>query len=276
MSLSKLLIIFITIVFALNGYYLESNCENRVIFFDVEQGDSALIQIDCFEILIDGGPGDYVLTSLGKYMNPWDMEIDIVILSHPHLDHLGGLLDVFEKFEVKEVWLNPVCYLSPYYEAFFISGINSKAINSNMILRLSNGYLKVLYPFNNDNPVVCEGSGYLKPFGQNVNNDSVVVQLNYYNKKILFMGDAEKELEVELLKNDMVEDVDILKAGHHCSDTSSTEKFLKKVDPEIAICSVGENNRYGHPSLETIDRFEELDIKYRLTSDSGDLVLYLE
>jgi competence protein ComEC len=110
---------------------------------------------------------------------------------------------------------------------------------------------------------------------ENLNNDSVVMLLNYLDKRVLLMGDAEEEVEEIILRDyrSILTDIDILKAGHHCSNTASTYDFLEIVNPDIAICSCGEENRFGHPHKETIENFDKLAIEYYVTWEHGDYVV---
>jgi competence protein ComEC len=110
---------------------------------------------------------------------------------------------------------------------------------------------------------------------ENLNNDSIVLLLRYLNKEILLMGDAEIEVEEILLQDyglDII-DVDILKAGHHCSKTASSYEFIKTTNPDVSICSCGEDNRFGHPHEETIETFNMLNIPYHITWEDGDYVV---
>jgi competence protein ComEC len=110
---------------------------------------------------------------------------------------------------------------------------------------------------------------------ENINNDSIVILLKYLDKKILLMGDAEEEVEKIVIQDYRVNftDIDIIKAGHHCSKTASTYIFLKTIKPELSICSCGEENRFGHPHKETLENFKELNIKYHITWEEGDYIV---
>ena len=97
---------------------------------------------------------------------------------------------------------------------------------------------------------------------KNINNESVILLVDIYDYKTLLMGDGEEELEVKLMERWKPENIYILKAGHHCSKTSSSEMFLRSINPTIAICSCGEGNRFGHPHYETLEKFEMLNVQY--------------
>ncbi len=257
---------------------------DRIIYFDIGQGDSALIQIGDFDILIDGGPTDEVVYKLGKYMPFVDRTIELMILTHPHADHISGLVDVQERYEVDVYVYNPVCYRTDGYTEF-VEAAAGKGIAVDKIEINEDATLYILYPISftrvgNPDDEICHRrgkEGWL-PAKKNINNDSVVVLLTYDGENYLFMGDAEKELESELLASGVLDDitrVNVLKAGHHCSNTSSTERFLDQVHPDMAVCSVGENNDYGHPGKKTVDLFARKGIPYAITWQTGDVVVEL-
>jgi competence protein ComEC len=124
-------------------------------------------------------------------------------------------------------------------------------------------------------PVKYSNEACTESWDGNINNDSLVFEFEYKETKVLFMGDAEIALENYLLESNQLSDVDILKAGHHCSDTSSGYNFLEEIDPELVICSYAEGNKYGHPSSEVLKRFEELGIEHVSTADEGNIVVWL-
>jgi competence protein ComEC len=108
---------------------------------------------------------------------------------------------------------------------------------------------------------------------KNINNESIVTLLNIRGKRILLMGDAEHEVEYKLLKDFSLGNIYILKAGHHCSRTATSDMFLRAVNPEVAICSYGEGNKFGHPHYETIEKFQKHGVQYLETAREGDIVI---
>ena len=264
----------ILVVFLAFGIYLTFSpleFNPRVIFLDVGQGDAILL-IDSSgqKILIDGGGGDYVVYSLTDYLHPRDRYIDIVILTHPHEDHLSGLIDILERFEVGEVLYYPACYNSSLYRYFLSLDENINVVKKDFEYNGNDFDLEVLYP-------IEQAKGECVEFS-NVNNASIVIKLEADSGSILFMGDAEHEVEDFLIKNYKKEILksEILKAGHHCSRTASSEKFLNFVSPKYAICCVGEGNRFGHPHQEVIENLNKLGINFDLTYEAGDIVLELQ
>lgn len=224
--------------------------ELAVYFFDVGQGDSEFISAkDGTQILIDGGPSSQVLADLAEVMPYYDHSIDMVILTHPHLDHVAGLLDVLDRYDIGEVIESGVDYNTAEAHDFekLISEKNIKKIIVDRPMSLSffgGAVLKFLYP-----DISYEGETL-----KNVHDSAIVSELDFEGKKILFMADAEKKTEDKLLAKGVLDDVDVLKVGHHGSKTSSNQEFLKAIRPEYAVISVGRKNRYGHPNQEALSR----------------------
>jgi competence protein ComEC len=262
------LVIFLLIGIFLNYQAIEY--KPRVIVLDVGQGDSILL-LDSSgkKILIDGGGGDYVVYSISNYLHPRDRIIDMIILTHPHEDHLSGIIDILERYEVKEVLYYPACYNFSLYMHFLYLNENIVIVENDFFFEGDSFSLKLLFPLEE---VVEECVDF-----QNVNNASIVTKLVSDSGSMLLAGDAEHEVEDWLMSNYSREElsVDVLKTGHHCSKTASSQKFLEYIQPSYAICSVGENNKFGHPHKEVIKNFEKLNIKYDLTYEVGDIVFEL-
>ncbi|MBI5754844.1 MBL fold metallo-hydrolase [Candidatus Peregrinibacteria bacterium] len=224
----------------------------KIHFLDIGQGDSVLIQTPSFhEILIDGGPGNAVLSQLSEVLPFFEKTIDLVVLTHPHADHLMGLLPVIQRYRVKNVLLTGVSYPSEIYDEFLrevreqgITLYFAKADEDFLIGKTV--FFDVLYPFT---PLL--GQKF-----DNVNNSSIVLRVEYQgiseNFRAFFPGDVEKEVEKKLLENGIEMTADLLKAGHHGSRTSSTEAFLSAVSPQYMAIQSGEGNQFGHPHRETL------------------------
>lgn len=250
----------------------------EVVFFDVGQGDAALIQTDDWkQILIDGGPGKTILMKLGDAMPYWDRAIELVILTHPHADHLDGLIEVLKNYEVKNVLDSRANYHTADYaewrrllEEKQIPIITAKA--GQRVYLSSSAFLDILAPLEN-----IAGKS-----PNDIHDAMVVAHLIMHEKHpvseqhgVLFAGDAERRVEHQLLTSlpNML-DADVLKVGHHGSKTSSSEYFLKAVSPKIAIISVGAKNRYGHPHQFILDRLDRLGIQIRRTDIEGDITFH--
>lgn len=233
----------------------------EIIFLNVGQGDAILIQQGNYQILVDGGDDDTVLYELAKFLPWYDKTIEKVILTHPHADHINGLLLVLKKYAVGEILYNPVKYDNGAYEYL-------KKEYSELLVESKAGdffeymdiYGMVLFPF--------EGESRQE---SNVNNTSVVMFFVLNGYKVLLMGDAELEQEEKILGYEFLQGIDILKAGHHCSRTSSSLTFLRFTQPRVAVCMCGSRNSFGHPHYETLEKFENLNVQYFLTYRDGNI-----
>ncbi|MBU1164710.1 MBL fold metallo-hydrolase [Patescibacteria group bacterium] len=252
-------------------YYDQSQSTDNleVIFFDVGQGDSIFIETpNKFQILIDGGDDNQVIYKLGKYMPFYDRTIDLVVVSHPHDDHVMGFAEVLKRYEVEKILITGVDYYTPAYAAFLDEAkkqnISIDIATQDWELDLGdNQRLDVIYPFES-----IEGVKF-----ENLNNSSIVMQLTFNEINFLFTGDAETEEEHVILSAGIDLQSEVLKAGHHGSDTSSSKEFLEAVNPQQVVISVGEDNSFGHPSLRTINRMKRMDINTFRTDQISDIVL---
>jgi len=250
-----------------------------VTFIDVGQGDSILVETPGGKnVLIDGGGVDRmeeIRTSgdqgrkdlIGeKVVVPFlhrkgINRLDLVILTHPHADHLGGLNSVLEEIKVDQVLDSGQVYDSRAYERF------KALIEAN----------KIKYSIGRAGQAIDFGEnlkGYILnpalPLLGNTNSDSIVMRLVYGDVSFLFTGDLEKDGEERVLRSSA--DIlcsDILKVGHHGSSTSTSDEFLKAVNPKIAVISVGKHNRYHHPSKFTIEKLERNGVKVYRTDENG-------
>ena len=267
----SIIILVLAVVFVWYVVFVESRSGLLVYFFDVGQGDSIFIQAENGnQILLDGGPGDAVLAELGGVLPFYDRTLDMIILTHPDADHLNGLVEVVKRYKPKMVLETGVLHDTAQYEEWrrFLDREHipiARAKAGEKFLIADGVTATVLFPFRDQ-----EGQ---KP--KAVNETSIVLRLDYGETSFLFPGDIEAKTErmLSVAQREAI-DVDVLKVAHHGSKTSSITEFLKVVSPEIAIISVGRNNRYGHPSPEVIDRFREFGIPVRRTDISGAVVLH--
>ncbi|MFH1284504.1 MAG: ComEC/Rec2 family competence protein [Candidatus Peregrinibacteria bacterium] len=228
----------------------------HIYFLDVGQGDSIFIKTpENHQILIDGGGSDGgVIEQLGQVMPFFDKSIDLVILTHPHSDHVDGLVEVIKRYDVSNVLITGVYSdYAGYFE--FLDGIYEAGANvffadSNENFRFADVNIDVLYPFDE---IIGE-------YFENLNNSSIAIMASYSDKKILLTGDLEIEGEKALVESGDNLDADILKAGHHGSKTASSDEFLKKVKPETVVIQCGEGNSFGHPHEETLFNLEEAGV----------------
>jgi competence protein ComEC len=229
----------------------------------VGQGDSILVDLGETEVLIDGGdrlPG--VVSYLSGYV---DGDIEVMVATHPHADHIGGLIAVLDTFTVDEIWLNGDTSTSATYKDF-MERVNSEGAEVTVARRgdtIATGGLvfHVLHP--------------VAPLAEETNNNSIVLLLSYGDIDFLFMGDAQQEAEAAMLvAADMpVPDVEILKVGHHGSRTASSPDFLAATKPEVAIYMAGLGNTYGHPHQETLTALSQIGATIYGTDVSGTITV---
>lgn len=234
----------------------------RVHFIDVGQGDAAFIELPGGEtMLIDAGESEYGAV-VSDYIKKLGYSlINYVIGTHPHSDHIGGLEEVIRKFDVKSVYMPKVSANTKTFEGL-LTAVKEKGLSVNTAR-------KDLFVINNDNLKVK----FLSPVQEkysDLNDYSAVVMLNYKNNSFLFTGDAGEAVESSLEGNISC---DVLKVGHHGSNTSSSLAFLESVGPEYAVISCGKDNKYGHPHSEAIDRLLRIGALVFRTDLSGDIVI---
>jgi len=236
----------------------------KIHFIDVGQGDATLIELHGYNILIDAGPNSSA-RNLISYLKEINIKsIDYIIATHPDEDHIGGMDEVLRNFKVKILYAPKVIK-------------NTEAFNS-MIKELKNKNLKINVPYKDMKLDLGEESNltFLTPIeygGDNDNNLSLVAKINFKEISAIFMADCETEVERQLLKDSHTLEANIIKLGHHGSKSSTSTAFLKKVDPDYAIISCGKNNKYGHPHKETIDKLDNLNIKYFRTDIDGNITI---
>lgn len=238
-----------------------------IAFLDVGQGDAIFIETpNGNQILIDGGGTSSVLRELGVVMPFYDRSIDVVLATHPDADHIGGLPSVLERFKV-DAYINPnassdTSIFLALETAVKAEEANSVVARTGQRIRLDTGvYFDVYLP----DETTAKGE---------TNEASVVGKLVYKDFEVMLTGDVPAWVENSLATNygGMLE-ADILKVSHHGSKTSSSELFLTKVNPKLAVISSGLNNRYGHPHEIVLDRFEKLGIEIKNTATSGRIII---
>lgn len=248
-------------------FYVEDRKNLLFTVFDVGQGDAIFLEIGRTQILIDGGPDEKILSKLGRALPFWDRSLDALILTHPHADHLTGLLEVLKRYDVGMVFETKVNHSIPEYEEWHrvLRGKNIQTIiaEAGQKIHISQGaYITILAPRRH----------FIGESPKNIHDAMIVGKLHYGSRTLLLMGDAEKMLEYQMIFFEGASiDSDVLKVGHHGSKTSTNEEFLRVVSPEIAVISAGRKNRYGHPHQEVIDRLKNFGIQILRTDEKGDI-----
>lgn len=224
----------------------------HVSFLDVGEGDAILIQDGGQNILIDGGPSPQSLfLALGQKMPFWDRSLDLVILTHPHLDHLSGLVEALKRYQIGQIITTALSSDSPVYQEW-LDTIKDKNIAcsvavSGQEIDLAQGTKMAVLSAPADATTIPTDD-----FDEN----SLILKLSRQNIGFLFMADAGQETEDRLLFRRADLSCTVLKVGHHGSSTSTTSEFLAVARPQAALISVGADNTFGHPDLEVLDRLK--------------------
>jgi len=240
--------------------------ELTVAFLDVGQGDAVFIETPSGrQVLIDGGKNRAVLSALADVMGFRDRSLDVVIATHPDLDHIGGLPHVFTRYDVSMALEPGVLDDGADYEAF-ISAVHAEGLEpilgrAGMKLELEEGItLQLLFPQGDASRMEA-------------NSASIVLRLTYGETSFLFMGDAPVAIERYLTAQYASGlQSDVLKLGHHGSKTSTSEEFLVVVSPEHAVVSAGCHNQYGHPHAVVLGRLEVQGVAVWDTCTEGTVV----
>jgi competence protein ComEC len=242
----------------------------HVIICDVGQGDAILIRTpNGSDILIDGGPDNSVLSCLGKHLPFWDKTIEIMILTHPHADHLTGLIDVVKRYRVLAFGTEKIGSQANAHKELIKLLEQTHAVQRFLYqgdkFTLKDGViLRTLWP---TQEWIDQNSG--KGESLNENGLSVIEELNYRNFKTLFTGDAQAS-DLEKIES-MFSEIDLLKIPHHGSRFGLTAELLDILSPKIAAISVGKSNKYGHPASLTLDLLKSANIKTLRTDQVGDI-----
>ena len=221
---------------------------------DIGQGDAILVESpNGGTMLVDGGPDpELTLRRIGANLPFFARRIDLLVLSHPHQDHVAGLVDVLDRFRVGAVLHGGIPFGNPAYDRLLTdaarTGVPVAVLRTGQMLEIGAGTTaRVLYPTQEDaDAPLPEGD---------INNGSIVLRLEFGGFAALLTGDAEAPIESLLDSRGLLQAVDVLKVGHHGSNSSTTPELVDAIHPSVAIISVGAGNEYGHPAPETLATF---------------------
>lgn len=232
--------------------------ELKVYLFDVGQADCILLSCNDKYMMIDAGnnpDGKLIVNQLNEM---GITRLDYLVGTHTHEDHIGGLDNVIENFDIGVLYMPDVNYSSATYrdvvEAAENKNLEKVAPELGYVFYLGDAKCEIMGIDNED---------------KDPNINSIIIEVTYGNNKFLFTGDAEIKNEERRLWND----VDVLKVAHHGSSTSSSEDFIEQVKPEIALISVGTGNSYGHPHTEVMELLESYDLDIYRTDLLGTIVV---
>lgn len=242
---------------------IEANGNLYVYYIDVGEGDSILISNNNHNMLIDSGSysGSKKLVKYIKEGLKIDT-FDYIVATHPHEDHIGGMANIINSFNVKNIYMPDVYTTSSSFE-YMLKAIENKNLEITIPeideeIILDTAVFRVLYTGTDTS---------------DLNNSSIVLRMDFGNNSFLFTADATEYVENKLLLRPTLLNVDVLKVAHHGSNYSSTDLFLASVLPKYAVISVGGVNDYGHPGKETLLRLQKYNVNVLKTSELGTIIL---
>jgi len=244
----------IALILAAAAWIYRPDDKIHVYFLNVGQGDATLIRQGNLDILIDGGPSPQAIdTELGKRLPFWDRSIELVVMTHPHADHLAGLVEVLNRYQVGEVLYPALAtsdegeYDKPLFDEWLrlIQEKNIKSTLAQAYQELSVGDIII--------DVLNPPASQLIGTESDIDNNSVVLQVKTGDISFLITGDLMWEGEQQMAYERLLPQSTVLKVAHHGSDTSTTDEFLNVVMPRVAVIAVGQND-YDLPKAEVVDR----------------------
>jgi competence protein ComEC len=253
-----------------------SDGTTRITVLDVGQGDAILVEGGRGgRMLVDGGPDpDRLLVELDRRLPPWDRRIDILVLTHPHEDHVAGMPLLLERYRIGRVYETGMRGPGPGYRAFARDLASGHAppralLATGARIAVDDIRFRVLWPDSGHVPREPPDAG------RGINDVSVVLLGEVAGRRFLLTGDVEDDVD-PLLASRGIPPVDILKVAHHGSATASTATFLAAVRPAIAIVSAGADNPYGHPARSTIDRLASGGARVLRTDTDGSVAVAID
>lgn len=236
----------------------------QVHYIDVGQGDSILLMQGEHSMLIDAGDNNCG-TRVQSYLQANSIDtLDYVIGTHPDSDHIGGLDVIIYKFDCNQIWM-------PHYS-------KDTKTYEDVLMAVKEKNYKITSPVAGDNFMLGQAQvevlspGEDADYGEDANNYSIAVKVTYGEQSFLFTGDCEATAEEDMLERDIDLQADVMKAGHHGSDTSNTKDFLEAVNPKVCVISCGEENDYGHPRAEVLNNLRDLGVDVYRTDEQGTIV----
>lgn len=243
--------------------------DNNVHLFvlNVGQGDSILIQKKDYQILVDAGPGHVTLEELGKVMPVMDRKIEQIIITHPHQDHIGGVNEIIDRYEVGEIYGTGVISTNAEYLEML-----KKIKDKNIAYKVPTIGMQISLLENQELTFLWPGEEYKEKDIDNLNNSSVVAKLCYFSHCAMLMGDLEVDGQEQMVakqKNTEIFRSDFMKISHHGSVNGTNQALLDVIEPKYAAISVGADNQFGHPHAKIIDLLLQNNIQLSRTDREG-------
>lgn len=254
----------------------------HLVACDVGQGDAILITLSSIQVLIDGGPDSSVLDCLLKYMPFWNRTLEIVVLTHSQADHMNDLVDVLERYEVEQVVVNGLVNDTAGFREFRAAVIDEDAAvhlpARGDEIRIEPISFRVLWPEEKlglaqvwDEAGADSAILGAATYSGDVNETSMVLKLSFGEFNALLVGDIGSSTEKALSMDGVLDKVEVLKVGHHGSKYSSSLDFLSEIRPQLALVSVGDKNRFGHLTRDTLMRLDEVGARVLRTDELGNV-----
>lgn len=284
LNLRNIISFIVIIILCLTSYFLDyeeifqtdlketnalvdtSNLEGvlKVHFIDVGQADAILIEQKDNTMLIDAGEYE-TRDILSEYIKKQNIsKIDYVIATHPHSDHIGAMSSIIDNFDIGKVLMSKKTHTTNVYKKF-LESMNKKNIEKE-VPQVGDSF-KI-----GDAKFEIVGPTYDSDYKDDTNNYSIVLKLTFGNNTFLFTGDAETLSEKDMIEKNIDLKCDLLKVGHHGSDTSTSDILLEKANPKYAVICVGKDNKYGLPKSSTIEKLNKNGIQIYRTDESGTIV----
>lgn len=244
----------------------KSSSDFTIYYLDVGQSDCSIIVCNDEVMMIDTGTLNHNIKIRGALLALGIDEIDYLVVTHPHDDHMGNAAEIIKKYNVKNIIMPKIVDNGQIETQTYDHLINSIAkYNVNPMtakfgykIYLGNASIDFLAPFNQEN---------------DLNNMSIVLKVSYGDTAFLFQGDAESGVENKIINTGADISADVIKVGHHGSSTSTSEKYINNVNPSIAIVSCGADNSYKHPNKQIIDVLDNCDIETYITAYNGNIMI---